>query len=130
MISADSLVSGTPSSGEASSALIERDKVQRLLTAAQSGDTALLAEAVRCFEGQQIDDIKDGRGRNALHFAATSGSLESCRYLLNELQASANCKAEEGRTCFGSFLSLLHVELLSAAYGTVAYGQIPMNTAL
>ena len=97
MVSIDSLVSGTPCSGEATSALYEREKVQALLEAAQRGEVDRLAEAAQQFTGQHIDSIKDGRGRTALHFAAQLGRYQACRYLLEELHAHANGQADTGR---------------------------------
>ena len=96
MVSADSLVSGTPSSHDAASALHERDKVQALLQAAQSGDVLQLAAAAKHFSGQSISSVRDGQGRAALHFAAQAGRLEACKYLLEELKAEADSRADEG----------------------------------
>lgn len=96
MLSAESLLSGTPSSGNAASALQERDRVQGLLTAAQDGNDLQLAERAKYFEGQPIESIKDGQGRNALHFAAQNGRVKACQYLLEALHADPNARAEEG----------------------------------
>ncbi|MCJ1425631.1 hypothetical protein MMC29_003531 [Sticta canariensis] len=97
MISAESLVSATPGSASAGAALHERDRVQSLLQAAQSGATAQLMEAALQFQDQDINRVRDGRGRTALHFAAQMGHTDTCKCLLEALKADANSQADEGK---------------------------------
>lgn len=96
MLSADSLVSATPDSAPAGAALHERDKVRGLFTAAQGGSASQLTEAAQHFQGQDLNRVRDGRGRTALHFAAQSGRADACKYLLDFFQVDPNSRAEDG----------------------------------
>ncbi|KAK9813546.1 hypothetical protein WJX73_006231 [Symbiochloris irregularis] len=99
MLSTDSLVSATPCSGESTNALQEREKVQNLFKSAQDGDCSRLVRLAHTdFEGQEIDKIRDGRGRTCLHFAAQAGHTEACRLLIEELGADADSATEDGDT--------------------------------
>ena len=84
------------SEAQTSRALQEREKVKALLTAAQSGSVPDLQNAASHFSGQQLGDIKDGTGKNALHFAAQLGQTDVCQYLLTEHQLDLNIQDEAG----------------------------------
>ena len=84
------------SEAQTSQALLERDKVKALLTAAQSGSIAELQAAAEHFEGQNLADIKDVTGKTALHFAAQLGNKPTCQYLLDEQQVNINSQDEAG----------------------------------
>jgi len=85
------------SEAQTSRALQEREKVKALLTAAQSGSVPDLQKAASHFGGQHLGDIKDGTGKNALHFAAQLGQTEVCQYLLTEHQLDPNIQDEAGK---------------------------------
>ncbi|DBA83555.1 TPA: hypothetical protein ACH3X2_006474 [Trebouxia sp. C0005] len=86
------------SEAQTSRALQEREKVKALLTAAQSGSVPDLQKAASHFSGQQLGDIKDGTGKNVLHFAAQLGQTDVCQYLLTEHQLDPNVQDEAGET--------------------------------
>ena len=81
---------------QTSEVLQERDKVKALLTASQIGNVLDLKAAAEHFTGQQLGDIKDGTGKNALHFAAQLGQADACHYLLTEQQLDPNIQDEAG----------------------------------
>ncbi len=81
---------------QTSRALEERENVKALLIAAQSGRVSDLQAAAQHFKGQHLGDIKDGTGKNALHFAAQLGQTDVCQYLLAEHQVNANTQDEAG----------------------------------
>lgn len=81
---------------QTSEVLEERDKVKALLTAAQTGNMSDLGAAAEHFTGQQLGDIKDGTGKNALHFAAQVGQADTCYYLLTEHEVDPNIQDEAG----------------------------------
>lgn len=93
---ADVLPQQAVSEAQTSRALQERDRVKALLTAAQSGSVSNIQAAAEHFRGQQIGDIKDGTGKNALHFAAQLGQTDACHYLLTEQQVDPNLQDEAG----------------------------------
>ncbi|KAL4200028.1 hypothetical protein AMTRI_Chr03g54340 [Amborella trichopoda] len=86
-----------------SAALAVRDKVQKLLSAACTGNLDLFKKlAAQLDEGKEllaktIADVKDANGRGALHFAAREGKTEICKYLL-ELGLSIDPKDDYGET--------------------------------
>lgn len=84
------------SEAQTSKVLQERDRVKALLTAAQTGRVSDLRSAAEHFTGQQLGDIKDGSGKNALHFAAQLGHKDACHYLLTEQQVNPNLQDEAG----------------------------------
>lgn len=86
------------SEAQTSRALQEREKVKALLTAAQSGSVPDLQNAASHFSGQQLGDIKDGTGKNALHFAAQLGQTDVCQHLLIEHHLDPNIQDEAGET--------------------------------
>lgn len=86
----------TTSEAQTSRALQEREKVKALLTAAQSDNVSEVQAAAAHFGEQHLGDIKDGTGKNALHFAAQLGQTDNCRYLLTECQLNPNMQDEAG----------------------------------
>lgn len=79
-----------------SQALAERDKVKALLSAAQSGAVADVQAAAKHFSGDSLAEVKDGTGKNSLHFAAQLGQTEVCHYLLTEQRFDPNLQEEAG----------------------------------
>ena len=84
------------SEAQTSRVLQERDRVKALLTAAQSDSVSEIQAAADYFRGQHLGDIKDGTGKNALHFAAQLGQTDVCHYLLTEQQVDPNSQDEAG----------------------------------
>lgn len=97
----------------AASALEERAKVAALLEAARGGDLDALKTAAAAFGGGAAK-VKDGRGRSALHFAAT-GHPDAVAWLVDEAGAKVDALDDEGET-----------PLSVAAAG----GEVPALTAL
>lgn len=93
---ADVLPQHAGSEAQTSQALQERDRVKALLTAAQSGSVSDLRAAAEHFRGQKLGDIKDGTGKNALHFAAQLGQTDVCQYLLTEQHMDPDSQDEAG----------------------------------
>ena len=87
------------SEAQTSRALQERDRVKTVLTAAQSGSLSDVQAAAGHFAGQQLGEIKDGNGKNALHFAAQLGHTQVCHCLLTEQQVDVNLHDEAGLSC-------------------------------
>lgn len=85
------------SGNQTSQAMQERDKVKALLTAAQSGSVADVQKAAEQFGTDSLAEVKDGTGKNCLHFAAQLGNIEVCQYLLTELHFDANEPEEAGK---------------------------------
>ncbi|GLT80881.1 hypothetical protein SLA2020_522920 [Shorea laevis] len=88
---------------DASAALAVRDKVQKFLNAAQTGNLDLLKKIAAQLDegkglGKTIADIKDANKRGAIHFAAREGKTEVCKYLLEELKLDVDSKDEDGET--------------------------------
>lgn len=91
---------------QTSRALQERDRVQALLSAAQAGNLSGMQAAAAHFEGQELGEVKDATGKNALHFAAQLGKTDVCHYLLTEQQVDPNLQDEAGmHSCLWSLIS-------------------------
>ena len=105
-------------------ALQERDRVKILLSAAQTGNVSELQAAAQHFAGQQLEEVKDGTGKNALHFAAQLGQTEVCHYLLTEQQVDVNVQDEAGASHKQSLSRprntfMLHRRLVNAHVATM-----------
>nr|GMD40259.1 ankyrin-1 isoform X1 [Ipomoea batatas] len=88
---------------DASDALAVREKVEKFLNAARTGDLDLFKKlAKRLDDGkglvQTVADVKDANKRGALHFAAREGQTDMCKYLVEELKVDVNTKDEDGET--------------------------------
>ncbi|XVF76776.1 hypothetical protein PTKIN_Ptkin13bG0294100 [Pterospermum kingtungense] len=88
---------------DASTAVAVRQKVQKFLHAASTGNLDLLKYiAAQLDEGkgleQTVADIKDANKRGAIHFAAREGKTEVCKYLLEEFKLDVDTKDEDGET--------------------------------
>ncbi|CAI5467002.1 unnamed protein product [Closterium sp. Yama58-4] len=95
-----------------------REKVNRLLKAAQDGDVEGLKQAVAVMiadgkaEGdgkgksvlaveearEVLEEVRDANGRTALHFAASKGHVDACRYMVEEIGVPVDVKDDEGET--------------------------------
>lgn len=87
------------SGNQTSRAMQEREKVKALLTAAQSGSVADVQQAAKQFGQDSLAEVKDGTGKNCLHFAAQTGQTDVCHYLLIELHFDPD-EQEEAGACF------------------------------
>ena len=114
-------------------ALAERDKVSQLLQAAQAGNlqeyqqaaSAFSSELMRCqtlaaklcfachilcahpprlLADQDLAQVKDGNGKNSLHFAAQLGQTDLCRHLMVDHKFDVNAQDDAGQHCFGAQL--------------------------
>ncbi|KAL2461026.1 Ankyrin repeat family protein [Abeliophyllum distichum] len=88
---------------DASDALAVREKVQKFLNAARTGNLDLLKKLAKQLDdgkglAHTVADVKDANKRGALHFAAREGQTEVCKYLLEELKLDVNTKDEDGET--------------------------------
>ncbi|XP_008802839.1 ankyrin-1 [Phoenix dactylifera] len=88
---------------DASAALSVRQKVQKFLDAARTGNLDLFKTlAMQLDEGKglakTVADVKDANKRTALHFAAREGRTEVCKYLLEELKLDVNMRDDDGET--------------------------------
>lgn len=86
-----------------SDALAVRDKVQRFLNAARTGNLDLFKKLGRELDdgkglAMAVADVKDANKRGALHFAAREGQTEMCKYLVEELKLDVNVKDDDGET--------------------------------
>lgn len=43
-----------------------------------------------------LREAKDGKGRNALHFAAAKGRMSTCEYLVEEIGIGVNSLSGDG----------------------------------
>ncbi|PHT74887.1 hypothetical protein T459_22164 [Capsicum annuum] len=80
-----------------------REKVQKFLEAACSGDVELFKKLAKQLDDGKglagtVADVKDANKRGALIFAAREGKTEFCKYLVEELKIDVNEKDEEGET--------------------------------
>ena len=82
----------------AGEALSVRERVKRLLTAARIGNVEELGLARIAFEadGSNLADVKDANSRNALHFAAAAGEVETCKYLVEQCRIRVDDADDEG----------------------------------
>ncbi|PHU09878.1 hypothetical protein BC332_21738 [Capsicum chinense] len=88
---------------DATHALAVREKVQKFLQAACSGDVELFKKLAKQLDDGKglagtVADVKDANKRGALIFAAREGKTELCKYLVEELKVDVNEKDEEGET--------------------------------
>lgn len=88
---------------DATDALAVREKVNKFLKAACSGDIELFKKLAKQLDDGKglagtVADVKDGNKRGALIFAAREGKIELCKYLVEELKVDANEKDDEGET--------------------------------
>ncbi|PHU09880.1 hypothetical protein BC332_21740 [Capsicum chinense] len=82
---------------------VVREKVQKFLEAACSGDVELFKKLAKQLDDGKglagtVADVKDANKRGALIFAAREGKTEFCKYLVEELKIDVNEKDEEGET--------------------------------
>ena len=114
-------------SGEQTSqALAERDKVKALLTAAQSGSVAEVQAAAEQFHGSSLAEVKDGTGKNSLHFAAQLGQTDVCHYLLTEQDFDPNQQEEAGMS---HILSCLPCESIPGKHSLLSQHQASLWSA-
>ena len=78
--------------------LEQREHVKALLTAAQTGDLEGLGAAAASFSAGDLSSVRDGNGRNALHFAAAGGHADLCHGLLHDWGFDADACDEAGKS--------------------------------
>lgn len=88
---------------DATDALAVREKVQKFLKAACSGNIELIKKLAKQLDDGKglagtVADVKDANKRGALIFAAREGKIELCKYLVEELKIDVNEKDDEGET--------------------------------
>ena len=77
--------------------LEERQHVRALLTAAQTGDLEGFEAAAGRFSAGDLSSVRDGNGRNALHFAAAGGHATLCHSLINCWGVNVDAYDEAGK---------------------------------
>ncbi|CAH9087000.1 unnamed protein product [Cuscuta europaea] len=88
---------------DASDAFAVREKVEKFLNAARTGNIDLFKNLAKQIGGgnelaQTVADVMDANKRGALHFAAREGQTDMCKYLVEELLLDVNTKDEDGET--------------------------------
>ncbi|XP_048136306.1 ankyrin-1-like isoform X1 [Rhodamnia argentea] len=110
-------------------------KVLAFLTAVGAGNLGLLKKLASQLDdgrgmARTIADIKDDKGRGALHFAATAGNIELCKYLLEELKLDVNLKDVEGITPLHHAAGSEHIETAKYLIDRGADPAIPNDNGL
>ncbi|CAN4108578.1 unnamed protein product [Withania somnifera] len=88
---------------DATHALAVREKVNKFLKAACSGNIELFKKLAKQLDDGKglagtVADVKDANNRGALIFAAREGKVELCKYLVEDLKVDVNEKDDEGET--------------------------------
>jgi len=73
-----------------------RDLVKQLFEAALKGDIPELQSIAPDVSPEGLGSVKDGNGRNALHFAAQGGQVSMAEYLLDKEGILANSRDDQG----------------------------------
>ncbi|XP_048136308.1 ankyrin-1-like isoform X2 [Rhodamnia argentea] len=90
--------------------------VLAFLSAVRAGNLGLLKELASQLDdgrgmARTIADAKDDKGCGALHFAATEGNMEVCKYLLEELKLDVDPKDVDGDTPLHHAARSVHIEI-------------------
>lgn len=72
------------------------EAVKSLLKSARDGPLEEFKLAELSFPANELAAVKEGRGRNALHMAATGGKADICSYLVKERHFDMNSFDEQG----------------------------------
>lgn len=91
--------SGSPQSepqNDSQGAMAAREQVKRLFEAALHGRIADIEKIAPAVSPSGLSSVKDGNGRNALHFAAQGGQLEAAQYLLSKEGININSQDDSG----------------------------------
>ena len=86
-----------PDQTQASGALSERERVNRLLSASQQDSFEALQAACAEFSSTDASQVKDANGMTAMHFAAQQGRLPNLQYLIEELKAMPDPHSDSGK---------------------------------
>jgi hypothetical protein len=78
-----------------------RELVKQLFEAALKGDIQQLKVIAPSVSPEGLASVKEGHGRNVLHFAAQGGQVSMARYLLEEEGIPANSQDDEGKSLVG-----------------------------
>ncbi|XP_048134130.1 ankyrin-1-like [Rhodamnia argentea] len=110
-------------------------KVLDFLSAVGAGNLGLLKKLASQLDdgrgiARTIADVKDDRGRGALHFAAIGGNIELCKYFLEELRLDVNLKDVEGFTPLHHAAASTHIETAKYLIDQGANHVIPNNKGL
>ena len=73
-----------------------RELVKQLFEAAIEGNTQQLQAIAPRVSPEGLSRVKDGNGRNALHFAAQGGQVEMAEHLLESEGISVNSQDDQG----------------------------------
>jgi hypothetical protein len=83
--------------GDTEGAMTAREQVKQLFEAALRGDLQQLEQIAPSVSSEGLGSVKDGNGRNALHFAAQGGQAGMAEHLLEKEGISANSQDDQGR---------------------------------
>ena len=92
--------------------LVERENVKALLTAAQSGDLEGFRAAAEKFSAGDLSGVRDGNGRNALHFAAAAGNADLCQRLIEEWAFDVEAVDDSGMDSPRLDMQVAHMRVL------------------
>lgn len=73
-----------------------RNLVKQIFEAAIHGSIEEIERIAPSVSPSGLSSVKDGNGRNALHFAAQGGQLEAAAYLLHKEGISVNSQDDKG----------------------------------
>jgi hypothetical protein len=98
--------------------LKQREAVGALLVAARDGSIDAFKTAAQHFDGKELQSVKDGNGRTALHFAAAAGHTDFVQYLISEEHFAVNCVDESGEGCLPNAYCVISQEGTQSAEQT------------
>ena len=82
--------------GSSEAALAAREQVKQLFQAAVAGDVERMQQVAPAVSAEGPNAVKDGNGRNALHFAAQAGQARAAEYLLDQEGIDVNAQDDSG----------------------------------
>lgn len=89
----------TSRQADSEGAMEARDLVRQLFEAALYGRLADLQDIAPQVSTSGLSSVKDGNGRNALHFAAQGGQVETASYLIVKEGIDEDSQDEQGELC-------------------------------
>ena len=82
--------------GDTEGAMAARELVKQLFEAALEGNIQQLQAIAPRVSPEGLSSVKDGNGRNALHFAAQGGQVDMAEHLLESEGISVNSQDDQG----------------------------------